>query len=88
MKWTNQSIIQSINICPTESKPVEEDRPPQFIKVPDNVTVREKDNAEFVVRVDGSPRPTGKLNAGFVCYLLILNDVISKLEHNIFIAIM
>ncbi|XP_012945307.1 myopalladin, partial [Aplysia californica] len=39
-----------------DEKP-EEKSPPEFIKVPDKVTAREHDNAKFIVKVIGEPKP-------------------------------
>lgn len=34
---------------------------PEFIKVPEKVTVREHDSAKFLVKVIGQPKPKGEL---------------------------
>ncbi len=48
------------NFCKTFSEEPEEKLfPPEFIKVPENVTVREHDQAKFIVKVIGMPKPTG-----------------------------
>ncbi|RUS90390.1 hypothetical protein EGW08_001885 [Elysia chlorotica] len=41
-----------------EEKPQEKAEAPEFIKVPEKVTVREHDNAKFLVKVIGQPKPT------------------------------
>ncbi|GFO38540.1 titin, partial [Plakobranchus ocellatus] len=41
-----------------EEKPEDKAEAPEFIKVPEKVTVREHDNAKFLVKVIGQPKPT------------------------------
>jgi hypothetical protein len=38
-----------------------EDKPsiPEFIKVPEKIVARERDLAQFIVKVIGTPKPTG-----------------------------
>ena len=38
----------------------EKGSPPEFIKVPHQVVAREHDRAQFLVKVVGVPKPTGK----------------------------
>ena len=40
--------------------PEEKGSPPEFIKVPHQVVAREHDCAQFLVKVVGVPKPTGK----------------------------
>ena len=40
----------------------EEKSAPEFIKAPKEVEVREHENAKFIVKVTGQPKPTGKPN--------------------------
>lgn len=39
-----------------------EDKPsiPEFIKVPEQIVARERDLAQFIVKVIGTPKPTGQ----------------------------
>ena len=47
-------------ITSSTEKPEEKAEAPEFIKVPEKVTVREHDNAKFLVKVIGQPKPTGE----------------------------
>ncbi|GFS00818.1 titin [Elysia marginata] len=41
-----------------DEKPQEKNEAPEFIKVPEKVTAREHDNAKFLVKVIGQPKPS------------------------------
>lgn len=51
-------ILSCFIIFFTEPK---EDKPsiPEFIKIPEKVVARERDLAQFIVKVFGTPKPTG-----------------------------
>lgn len=46
--------------CAISEVPEEKGAAPEFIKVPHQVVAREHDRAQFLVKVVGSPKPTGE----------------------------
>lgn len=51
----------------------EKGSPPEFIKVPHQVVAREHDRAQFLVKVVGVPKPTGKalLSPDSLCVYIV-----------------
>lgn len=54
-------------------KPEEKGIAPEFIKVPEKLTVREHDTAKFLVKVIGEPKPEGDLL--FILYVFFLHQL-------------
>ena len=42
--------------------PEEKGAAPEFIKAPHQVVARERDTAQFLVKVVGTPKPTGRVS--------------------------
>lgn len=59
----------AVFFLPTE-EPKEKFSAPEFIKVPEKITAREHDNAKFLVKVIGQPKPDGN-NSIFIAHMFL-----------------